>query len=391
MGKKWRVKKWDRKILAVATVAIILVAGSLTAWAYSAKKSNDTQKIHNGSQPTKVEGLNTVKSKPGKDAKNSHSSHASQTLISNASETLAPEHYNLSNIKAGVYLGPGAVSAHGNFEKWLGKTIPYSTDYIPYGGGWDKDFEGSNSWLVSPWGSWVKQGNRRLVLGVPMLENSNYGQFDQGASGQFDKYFTDLANNLVSNSLGNSIIRLGYEANCDTIGPWQATDNPAGYKNLFRHEVSVMRSVQGSSFLFDWTVCNGLQNGKALTSFDSFYPGDDVVDIAGMDIYDVKWQDSRATPQSRWNYLFSRSLGINELLSFSRAHSKAVSYPEWGLYRPGDNFAGGGDDPYFIQKMALLFSNTQPLYQSYFDIDWGGGAMTDFNLGQSQYKSIFGI
>jgi hypothetical protein len=295
------------------------------------------------------------------------------------------------NAKAGVYNGPGAVAAHASFENWLGKPVPYATDYIDYKDGWQKDFVDSKVWLIKPWSEWVKaNSSRRLVLGLPMLENENAGQFDQAIVGNFDQYFLSLSNNLVSAGLGNSIIRLGYEANCDTIGPWQATNNPQGYRLLYRHIAAVMRSVAGNSYAFDWSVCNGLQNGRALNSFNSFYPGDDVVDIDGMDIYDVKWQDIKATPQQRWQYLASRSLGINEFVQFARIHGKAISYPEWGLYKPGDNFAGGGDNPYFINKMGELISSTSPLYQSYFNLDWGGGKLFDFATGKDTYRQIFG-
>jgi hypothetical protein len=298
---------------------------------------------------------------------------------------------NASSAALGVYTGPGAISAHTQFEQWLGRAVPYATDYIDYKGGWQKDFADSRLWLMEPWGNWVRSASgRRLVLGLPMLENSNNGQFDAGTRGDFDSYFSSLGNSLVSNGLGNTIIRLGYEANCNTIGPWQATDNPDGYKQLFRHIVTVMRATPGSAFSFDWTVCNGLQEGHALNSFNSFYPGDDVVNIIGMDVYDMKWMDAGATPQARWQYNTTRSMGVNELVQFARNHGKSVSFPEWGLYKPGDSFAGGGDDPYFIQQMTQLFNNTNPIYQSYFNLDWGGGVLSDFPGGQATFKTIYG-
>lgn len=315
---------------------------------------------------------------------------SNNVVNNNSASVLSQAVYDFSSTKMGIYTGPGDINGHTSFENWLGKSIPYTTDYIDYKGGWSADFHDSNLWLMKPWGKWVSQGSRRLVLGVPMLENSNVGQFNSGINGDFDTYFKDLANELIANQLGNSIIRLGYEANCNTIGPWQAVDNPEGYKLLFRHEVAVMKSVPGAAFQFDWTVCNGLQNGHALNSYDSFYPGDDVVDIIGIDIYDVKWQDTSVTPQARWNYIVSRQMGVNELLSFANSHGKPVSYPEWGIYASGDSFAGGGDNPYFIEEMAGLISATKPVYQAYFNLDWGSGVLKDFPSGQAAFKQIFG-
>ncbi len=298
---------------------------------------------------------------------------------------------NTSSAALGVYTGPGAIAAHTQFEQWLGRPVPYAADYIDYKGGWQKDFIDSQQWLMQPWGNWVKQAaGRRLVLGVPMLESANAGQFAAGVSGQFDTYFTALANELVANGLANTIIRLGYEGNCDTIGPWQATDNPSGYVQLFRHIVGLMRAVPGSSFIFDWSVCNGLQSGHALSSFSSFYPGDDVVDLISMDIYDVEWMQPGVTPQERWNYITTRYMGVNDLVQFAHAHGKPLSFPEWGLYNSGDSYAGGGDDPYFIQQMAQLINDTNPVYQAYFNLDWGGGILSDFPNGSAMYKSIYG-
>lgn len=324
----------------------------------------------------------------------SNSSHISNTINSNASivsKTDVIQISNTSSAKLGVYTGPGAISAHTQFEQWLGRPVPYAEDYIDFKGGWQKDFIDSQQWLMQPWGNWVKQDpTRRLVLGVPMLESDNAGQFSQGASGQFDIYFTALANELVENGLGNTIIRLGYEGNCDTIGPWQATDNPEGYIMLYRHIVGVMKAVPDNSFTFDWSVCNGLQAGHVLNSFDSFYPGDDVVDIISMDLYDVAWMQPSITPQERWNYISTRVMGINDLVQFALSHDKPLSFPEWGLYKPGDSFAGGGDDPYFIQQMAQLINSTNPVYQAYFDIDWGGGVLSDFLEGAATYQAIYG-
>ncbi len=296
-----------------------------------------------------------------------------------------------SSAATGVYTGPGTVSAHNNFSTWLGAQVPYTTDYVDYKGGWQKDFIDSKVWLLDNWSTWVKAApGRRLVLGLPMLENSNAGQFDAGASGAFDTYFRVLAQNMVSGGLGNSIIRLGYEANCQEIGPWQATDNPNGYVSLFRHIVSTMRATAGSSFSFDWTLCNGYENGHALTSFDSFYPGDDVVDIVGMDVYDVKWMDTSVTAAQRWQYNVTRYMGMQDHKNFAAAHGKPVSFPEWGLYKAGDAFAGGGDDPYFIDQMADWMSGSNTVYQSYFNLNWGGGVLSDFPSGQAEYKVRFG-
>jgi hypothetical protein len=380
------------RIRAVLTTILVVIIAALVFILNISHTDSLLQTQQNYKTSTMASTTNNKKSPSSISKKNNNPQKKPTPKTATIRQTAQLQTPSLA-IKAnnGVYNGPGAVLAHNSFEQWLNSPVLYATDYIDYKGGWNKDFIDSNAWLAKPWSDWVKaKPGRRLVLGLPMLENENSGQFDQGTNGAFDQYFINLGNSLVYSGLGNSIVRLGYEANCNTIGPWQATDNPAGYKNLFRHIVTIMRGIPGSSFSFDWTVCNGLQNGHPLNSFDSFYPGDDVVDINGMDIYDVKWQDPAATPQQRWDYLLSRRLGINDFVHFAQAHNKPVSFPEWGLYKLGDSFAGGGDNPYFINKMAGLMASTNPVYQSYFNLDWGGGKLFDFGLGKETYRQIFG-
>src|SRR5207302_758828 len=90
--------------------------------------------------------------------------------------------------------------------------VTYATDYVNYTKTW-MDVS-TPSWLINAWSPWVAAApNRRLVIGVPLLINSAAGQLSAGAAGSFDGYFRTLAQNLVSNHLGSSVLRLGYEMN----------------------------------------------------------------------------------------------------------------------------------------------------------------------------------
>ncbi len=68
-----------------------------------------------------------------------------------------------------------------------------------------------------------------------------------------------------------------------------------------------------------------------------------------------------------------------------------MSFPEWGLRRKGDQFGGGGDNPYYVDRMADWFGQTTPGYQSYFNVDWGGGVLSSFPNGQARYRARFGV
>jgi hypothetical protein len=230
-----------RAVLITSTIFLITTLVLILGMSHSdsfAQPNTDKQK-NISSRNVK----NNKNAKAGDSKKTADKPKKAQPKINAAQPTLQPPEPIVINAKAGVYNGPGAVPAHNSFEQWLGKQVPYATDYIDYKGGWQKDFVDYKIWLIKPWSDWVKAGSgRRLVLGMPMLENANYGQFNEGVNGAFDLYYKQVANDLISSGLGNSVIRLGYEANCDTIGPWQATNNPEGYRQLFRHIVGEISS-----------------------------------------------------------------------------------------------------------------------------------------------------
>lgn len=179
----------------------------------------------------------------------------------------------------------------------------------------------------------------------------------------YDGQFRQLADLNIKNGLGGSVIRLGYEGNNKIIGSWQGMDDPAAYKAMFRRVVTLMRERAGAAFRFDYNMAVG-RSGK-VTSFETLSPGDAYVDIVGLNIYDVWWGNPSATPAERWNHILTKPMGVNEFKAFAAAHDKPKSYPEWGLYKKGDAYAGGGDNP-------------------------GGGVMDDFPKGKAQYRLRFG-
>lgn len=288
----------------------------------------------------------------------------------------------------GIYGGGGAVAATTAFAGWLGSPVNRAVDYVDQEAGWEGIAQ--PLWLLDTWGPWVRGGSdRRLVLAVPMLPSSAWGQLRVGAAGYFDAPFLALARNMVDRGLGTSVIRLGWEANT-WAHPWAAEGDPASYRQFFRRIVSVMRSVPGAGFSFDWTANSGVGGGSVLTAFDSFYPGDDVVDLIGLDVYDMKWDDSTSTPAERWDFTLHQRLGLADHRAFAQAHGKSVTFPEWAMRAKGDQFGGGGDSPYYVDRMADWFATTSPAYQAYFDVDWGGGVMASFPEGQARYRARFG-
>ncbi|MFG3495172.1 glycosyl hydrolase [Streptomyces sp. NPDC047886] len=292
----------------------------------------------------------------------------------------APSAGAVTSPPLGVYVGPGKTAVVNDFQTWLGRSPVAATDYVD-----PSENTQWNQYAMTYWGDWKRaEAGRRFVLGLPLLPKG--GNFADGLSGRYDRQFQDLADMMIENGLGDSVVRLGYEGNNRIIGPWQGTDDPAAYRAMFRRVVTLMRARAGAAFQFDYNMAVGAA-GK-VTSFETLYPGDAYVDIVGLNIYDVWWQHPGATPAERWNHTLTTRMGVNDFKAFAAAHDKPVSYPEWGLYRKGDSYAGGGDSPYFIDRMAELVRDAR--YQAYFNLDWGGGTLDEFPEGKARYKLRFG-
>ena len=280
---------------------------------------------------------------------------------------------------SGVYSGPGYVAQHDAFATWVPAQVPYAIDFLESRYGWT---EMLHPWALDAWAPWVKASpGRRLVLSVPMLPAGAKGQLSAGAAGSFDPYFRSLAQNMVARGLGTSIVRVGWEAN-GSWHPWSAVPDPAAWKLFYRRIVATMRATPGAAFTFDWTA-----NPGTSLSLSSFYPGDDVVDVIGLDVYDMKWQDTTATPEQRWSFLLNQFNGLIAHRDFAAAHGKPLSFPEWGLYITGDAQGGGGDNPYYIDRMADWFASTNTAYQAYFK--WGTSDLGRFPKGMIRYQARF--
>jgi hypothetical protein len=94
----------------------------------------------------------------------------------------------------------------------------------------------------------------------------------------------------------------------------------------------------------------------------AFYPGDDAVDIVGIDAYDAGVPTNQT---DRWHYLTTRTDGIGDVERFAAAHDKPMSIPEWGV-GPASSSNRGGDDPAYVDGIASVVRNNRFVYQSYF-------------------------
>ena len=259
------------------------------------------------------------------------------------------------------------------WEKWL-KQEPSSVLGVDFYGQttWE-DFSRLN-WVPGVW----KKLNpaRNVVWSIPLTMKGT--PLAEIADGLRDAEF-EVAARAISEAHPQAIIRLGWEMNLAEMA-WFAKGHEADYIKAFRRVVEIFRR-HSAGFKFDWCPGWGPQDMPA----DLSYPGDDVVDYIGLDVYDFKHE---GTVEERWNTFYVKApFGLEWQREFARLHGKRMSYPEWGV----GNF---GDNPFFIQQMHDWFMKNQDsiAYAAYFDVDGAWPTQIDngqFPNSQRLFRKLF--
>jgi hypothetical protein len=213
------------------------------------------------------------------------------------------------------------------------------------------------------------------------------------ANGAYDQHAAALAKNLVSYGAGNTVIRLGAEGN----GTWEhdyvgsTSTEMADWAKCYDNEVTAMRSVAGTDFLFVWNP-NVCTDNLPLAGW---YPGDSYVSIIGADAYDEDCVSRKTVGQEGWQAFATESKSrasaspnfpsLDNIESFAIAHGKPMSFPEWGL-------DSGRDDPAYVTDMANMFFDDDFAYQSYFDNGDKGTAALGSSISRSTaaYQQVYG-
>jgi hypothetical protein len=287
-----------------------------------------------------------------------------------------------SGAALGVYTGAANPSGITSWGDWLEREPTYAVDFLA-SDTWNEISD--PIWWLDGW-----QGSPyHVVYSVPMVP-SDGSTLSEGATGAYDHHFTRLAQNLVNYGFGDSTIRLGWEFNGNWFA-WAASSDPAAFITYWQRIVTAMRAVDGAAFRFDW---NPIAGGDYPA--DLVYPGDDWVDVIGLDVYDQGWWAGWEDPANRWNELVNKPYGLQWHRDFALAHGKPVSFPEFGL---SDSPAhhGGGDDPYFVERMYEWIGQSKDNveYYAYFEFAGpiGNSALTSgsFPVASARFQELFSV
>jgi Glycosyl hydrolase family 26 len=279
----------------------------------------------------------------------------------------------------GVYVGALAPGVTSSFGAAIGQQPAVATDFLD-GRTWATLVNEAPTWMST----WSGSGYT-MVWSVPMLPDtfspdanaadtsgSAYG-LQQGASGAYNSYFLQLAQEMVAGGQGDSIVRPGWEFNGSWF-PWAANGQAAAFVGYWQQIVETMRSVPGGNFKFEWNPNAG---DSGVGNLASYYPGSAYVDYIGLDVYDQAWATYTGI-SSEWNTYLTEPYGLNWLAWFAASQGKPITLPEWGLdpasiandggsISEANTEVGGGDDPAFINDMAQWIGQNDVVYASYWD------------------------
>ena len=196
--------------------------------------------------------------------------------------------------------------------------------------------------------------------------------------------------------------------------PWSAALNLTAYITYFRRVVDAVRSVNNSNFRIVWNPAGRYQFGQpnCLNPPWLAYPGDEYVDVIGVDLYDQDWSvyapgwdqglnetQRQQVWQQQWAAYQYGQYGLEDMLTFAEQHDKQLAVCEWGL-KPLDDH-GGGDNSVYMQAMYSWLTSGRVfprlLYQAYYDSEDSiiSGAplnleQTAFPIAAAMYKRLFG-
>lgn len=197
-----------------------------------------------------------------------------------------------------------------------------------------------------------------LNVALPLFPGD--GSLERAASGADNAKWEEMGR-LIAEKYPTAYVRPGWEMNI-VNWPWRATeDNVEQYKKAFRHASTSLKKG-GPKLRIVFNPNEG--KGNSLADATKAYPGDDVVDIIGIDAYDWSppYDDERA-----WQKHLTQPGGWDFWGEFAREHGKMFAVPEWGVI-PGSSDSGG-DNPEFVTRvMKWMNANADIMaFDTYFD------------------------
>ncbi len=210
------------------------------------------------------------------------------------------------------------------------------------------------------------------------------------ASGAYDGYWRTFGTTLTKFGRADAHVRLGWEFN-GGYNYWHVR-NAETWKTCFRRTVTAIRST-APTVKIDWNM-NAHTDKLPESGQDVWdaYPGDQYVDVVGIDSYDFF---PASVNEASWDRQCHQRSGLCTVIQFAHDHGKKFAVPEWGLVPPD---GGGKDNPFYINKMHETFvANAANLaYEAYYNNSEQGNVLSSLYKpdlspkSSKRYQELFG-
>jgi hypothetical protein len=299
---------------------------------------------------------------------------------------------------SGAWTGaPHTVAEIENFGAWRGSKPDVVTTYS-MNESWQS--LATNFWSISVYQGFAGRLNYSLAPIPVSAESPNQIQgrltaaetekrranMREVASGKRDYVYEAQARALLRYGHGDAIVRIAWES--AYLG-WESSANYSlrnDYKAMWRRVATVMaRIAPRLVFEFNVNAGGGLAGSSdRLASLKYLYPGDDLVDLVGMDQYDWYSTQTYGADDSRMLHP-STGPGVLDAIQFARAHRKGFALSEWGL----SSNHGSGDNPAYISAMWKVLNANRDVVtaEAYFDDTWHDFRGNGYTKSAAIYRS----
>ncbi len=179
------------------------------------------------------------------------------------------------------------------------------------------------------WGNgWMEQPHKpSLVLSVPLAFSDL--SLEQVAGGAADSQYQAGFAHLANAGFPQVVLRLGWEQGGPSPAtdwmPWDKPYDPSAYVAAYRHVHDLaVRAIPGARF--EWNTADPISGTAS-------YPGDDVVDVVGWDVY--------RRPADPAGFGGGRLAQYQAAVALAESHGKQVGFSEFGLNVDDPSFVSG--------------------------------------------------
>jgi beta-mannanase len=229
------------------------------------------------------------------------------------------------SLDIGTYAGSTseATASVDAMERWLGRPLDVQHVFTS----WDVERETTTYLFEDVLPSIWTAGRTPMVTWepfTPVPASTPDDILDRILAGDYDEYIRTWGRHLASGLRGPDgagdrqlVLRLAHEANGDWY-PWSPEDDGAGYVSMWRHVRDLVAEVLEDEARVQWVwSVNHVDVGRVV--LEELFPGDDYVDLLGVDGFN--WGATR-----EWSTWQSPAAVFGE--AFSRLDSLAA-LPVW--------------------------------------------------------------